>query len=59
MKKHFKEHFLLFIINILMAIFLVFIAINIFWVIYAFVKYGNTPIAEVPAWAIFYMFGGR
>lgn len=26
--------------------------------IYAFAKYGNTPIAEVPTWAIWFMFGG-
>lgn len=26
--------------------------------IYAFAKYGNTSIAEVPTWAIWFMFGG-
>ena len=26
--------------------------------IYAFAKYGNTPIAEVPTWAVWFMFGG-
>ena len=44
------------IIGILLIIF---VLINIFWVIYAFVKYGNMPVDQVPAWALAYMFGGR
>lgn len=54
-----KEHLILWLLNIIVLAFISFICINIFWVIYAFVKYGNTPIGEVPTWALFYMFGGR
>ncbi len=25
----------------------------------AYVKYGNKPITEIPAWALLFMFGGR
>ena len=28
------------------------------WSIYAFVKYGNKPITEIPAWALWFMFRG-
>ena len=38
------------------ALLTIFLIINIFWVIYAFVKYGNSPISEIPAWALWYMF---
>lgn len=27
--------------------------------VYAFIKYGDTPITEVPAWAYFFLFGGK
>lgn len=26
--------------------------------IYIWVKYGNMPISEIPAWVLFFMFGG-
>lgn len=29
------------------------------WSIYAFVKYGNKPIGEIPSWALWFMFGGN
>ena len=28
------------------------------WSIYAFVKYGNKPITEIPSWALWFMFRG-
>lgn len=28
------------------------------WSVYAFVKYGDKPITEIPAWALWFMFGG-
>ena len=34
----------------------IFAGICIFWSIYAFVKYGNMPITEVPSWALWFMF---
>ena len=44
----------------LCAIVICFLLICVGWTIYAFVKYGNTPIAEVPTWALWFMFkGGR
>lgn len=30
--------------------------ICIFWSIYAWVKYGNMPISEIPGWALWFMF---
>lgn len=27
--------------------------------IYVWIKYANTPISELPAWVIFFMFGHR
>ena len=27
--------------------------------IYVWVKYGNTPIGDVPSWVLFFMFGGK
>lgn len=29
------------------------------WSIYAFVKYGDKPITEIPSWALWFMFGGN
>ena len=29
------------------------------WTIYAFAKYGNQPITEIPSWALWFMFGGN
>lgn len=37
------------------SIFIAFLLINIFWTIFAFVKYGSMPITEIPSWALFYM----
>lgn len=34
----------------------IFALINVFWVIYAFAKYGGKPISEIPYWALWYMF---
>ena len=54
-----KEHLLYWLLNIIVLAFILFACINIFWMIYAFVKYGNTPASEIPAWALFYMLGRR
>lgn len=41
-------------------IFLVLIVLVVIVIdVYAFIKYGNTPITEVPAWAYFFLMGGR
>ena len=40
----------------LIVLIALFALINVFWVIYAFVKYGSYPVNEIPAWALFYMF---
>lgn len=29
------------------------------WSIYVFIKYGNAPIGEIPAWALWFMFRWR
>lgn len=38
------------------ALLISFCLINVFWVIYAFAKYGGQPIDQIPAWALWYMF---
>ena len=57
-----KESFWSYVLLILMWVFIIaliaFVGINIFWLIYAFVKYGGKPISEIPSWALFYMFRG-
>ena len=45
---------------LILGICLIFALICLFWSIYAYVKYGNQPITEIPAWALWFMFqGGR
>lgn len=46
------------ILTILIVLFTLFVLINIFWTIYAFVKYWGKPVSEVPIWALWYMFSG-
>lgn len=49
-----------FIISLIFLVLVVaFLLINVFWTIFAFVKYGSMPINEIPAWALFYMWGRR
>ena len=40
---------------IILLLLLAFVGIEI----YVWVKYGNTPIGDVPSWVLFFMFGGR
>ena len=43
----------------LIIVICLFVVIYIGWTIYAFVKYGNQPITEIPSWALWFMFGGN
>lgn len=43
------------LIVILVAIFACFVGIEI----YIYQKYANVPVAELPSWVFFFMFGGK
>ena len=45
----------IFFIVVIVAIVLGLIAVEI----YVWVTYSNTPVEELPAWVLFFMFGGR
>ena len=56
MTKHeLKETLTVFSIWAAMIVVCLFIVIYIGWTIYAFAKYGNQPITEVPSWALWFM----
>ena len=57
MKKMKKTNWLLLLYWTLIVLLIIFLLINVFWVVYAFIKYGNKPITEIPGWAIWYMLG--
>ena len=58
MKAKIKDFMFWFLINTAVVLLIAFCLICIGWSIYAFVKYGNKPISEVPSWALWFMFGG-
>ena len=47
------------LITILMLLPYIIGAALVIGVIISLVKYGNKPISEIPAWALFFMFRGR
>ena len=53
---YWKEKLVLIIVSILIVLIVgAFIGLEI----YVWVNYAKTPIAELPSWVIFFMFGGR
>ena len=58
MKYKEKINWTLVILWVVIAVLVVFALICIGWSIYAFVKYGDKPITEIPAWALRFMFKG-
>lgn len=50
-----KKIIQLLIIIILFAIIACFIGFEI----YVYLKYGDVPVAELPSWVFFFMFGGK